>query len=218
MERFKYGIFISHSGEVEDNTLLQRTRHIIELVGATPLVSIRGDHPGTVVDREVEDMIHRSKGMVALFSRNGCVSPSVNQEVTLAKSQGKNVIPVLLKGQTLPGIFLHGMEPLPIDGDDWDSVLKIAEAIDSKNWNPATPILESLQQIEAASLRGDIPFRCHKGHYPGNNPCDMPVSLQKDDKGRYAMFHVVNKGKNHDWEAVYVSDSMAEFLRRFVLR
>lgn len=69
---------------------------------------------------------------------------------------------------------------------------------------------QELHSLGQARDLGEVPFRCHKGHWPGP-PCFGAVTLHKDAYG-YALFHA-----SHDWEAVYVSESMAVFLTKYVL-
>lgn len=201
-----FGVFISHSGK--DSILLNRTKQIIEMIGGIPYVSSLGEHPGTDVDPTARKMIEMSNGVVVLLTEEGCKSQSVNQEIGYIKGK-KPILPVLLKGQKMPGIFLHGTEPLPIENDGWESVVKIGKEIVRQEWNPQNKIIDDLGEIIKAKERGNDPFRCHKGHWPGG-ACNEPCNLYREGR------QMVLRHDGHEWESVYVSESMARFLKKYV--
>lgn len=68
----------------------------------------------------------------------------------------------------------------------------------------------SLERIVASRAAGRAPFLCHKGHWPGP-PCLEPVELFKEDSA-YTLHH-----GPHEWEAIGVSKSTADFLTRCLL-
>jgi hypothetical protein len=205
----QYGVFISHSGK--DPELLKRTRTIIEITGALPFFSTPGSRPGSDVDPTTRAMIDDCVGVVVLLTENGCQSQSVNQEIGYVKKGNKPILPILFEGQKMPGIFLHGTEPLPLPDDSWESVIKIGQALLQLQWNPANTVLSDLGAIYQEITDGEPPFRCHKGHWPGP-PCDQAVGLYKE-QNRYVLRHW-----EHQWEVVYVSDSTARFLSKYILR
>ena len=71
-----------------------------------------------------------------------------------------------------------------------------------------------LKIVQKELTRGVSPFWCHKGHRPGP-ACGGPVTVQREYYGS-ALFHVPPAAKPHDWEAVYVSEDMAKFLRDYL--
>ncbi len=202
-----FGIFISHSHK--DDILLERIKKVIRILGLTPLTSVRGENPGTDPDVEIRKLIDISYGVVALLTENGCHSHSVNQEIGYSKGK-KPIIPVLMDGQDISGVFLQKIEPIPINDDSWDSVMKIGEAIARAEWNPHNAIISDLFAIINAKEKKDVPFRCHKA--PFGDPCDQPVFLHQEENGRYVLQH-----PPHTWESVYVSKSMGNFIKKYIL-
>ena len=204
---FDFGIFISHSGE--DDLLLQRTKQMIELIGAIPFISSPGEHPGHDVDTAIRKMIDFSSGIIVLLTKNACKSLSVSQEIGYARKGNKPILPILMKGEKMPGIFLHGTEPLPIEDDSWDSVVKIGQEISRQRWNPGINIIDDLNKIISDMKKGEYPFKCHKGHYPGS-VCNGPCMLFKEKQG------IVLRHEPHEWECVIVTLNMAHFLKNYI--
>ena len=65
---------------------------------------------------------------------------------------------------------------------------------------------KDLKDLVLSRASGESFFQCHKGHWPGPPSCLGPVTIHKDNYG-IALYH-----GTHDWEAVYVSEKMANLL------
>lgn len=104
-------VFISHS--TREPQVVAMFARDLQQIGVRSIVSEWSPEPGKPIAEKIENQISMSDCVLALLTRSGARSPSVNQEIGYAKGK-KPIIPVVEKG-TKVGVLLQGLEYIIFD-------------------------------------------------------------------------------------------------------
>lgn len=114
--KLAFVVFLSHSVTEEDLPYLEQLEQRCRDIGIELYLAERSPQPGSSLSGKVRSNIARADLVLALLTNHGAGSAWVNQEIGLAVSQGKRIVPVLEKGVTPPGIIAE-MEYVRLDPD-----------------------------------------------------------------------------------------------------
>ena len=109
-----FAVFVSHSVAEEDLPYLKELENRSRAIGIELYLAERSPQPGTPLSAKVRANIARTDLVLALLTRQGVASAWVNQEIGLALSQNKRVLPVLEAGVKPPGVIAE-MEYVRLD-------------------------------------------------------------------------------------------------------
>jgi hypothetical protein len=109
-----YKVFFSHSMGQEDLEMVYEAVRDARLRGIACYVAERDQQLGVYLPDKIAAAILDSDCVVAFLTVGGSHSAWVQQEIAFAVAHGKQVIPVVEKGQATTG-FLTGVEYLPLD-------------------------------------------------------------------------------------------------------
>jgi nucleoside 2-deoxyribosyltransferase len=118
-----FTVFISHS--TKEPIIVWMFGHLLQLSGINVFVSEWIPEPGKPLPEKIQRQIDASDCVLALLTREGGRSPSVNQEVGYAIGKKKPIIPVVEEGVEV-GVLLHGLEYVPFDRSKPDSAVNSA--------------------------------------------------------------------------------------------
>jgi hypothetical protein len=106
-----YKVFLSYAEE--DTNVAKRIFNRLEAKrGVYPYMSEIYPAPGTALWFRLEQEIKRSDCIVVLWTLSGAKSQYVNQEIGVAKSIGKEIIPIVKDEDSIVGA-LEGLEWIP---------------------------------------------------------------------------------------------------------
>src|SRR5207237_2217780 len=111
-----FSVFVSHSVADEDLPYLKELENRSRAIGIELYLAERSPQPGTRLSEKVRTNIARTDLVLALLTRQGVASAWVNQEIGLALSQNKRVLPVLETGVKPPGVIAE-LEYVRLDPD-----------------------------------------------------------------------------------------------------
>ena len=109
-----FSVFVSHSMRPHDLPLLRGVCDHLSHHGITYYLAERDWRFGEGLPSRVENEIKRSDCVLGFLTREGQASDYVNQEISVALTVRKPVIPVLEKGTMLTG-FRGGLEYVELD-------------------------------------------------------------------------------------------------------
>ncbi|HYH41767.1 MAG TPA: toll/interleukin-1 receptor domain-containing protein [Burkholderiales bacterium] len=109
-----FSVFVSHSMRPHDLPLLRGVCDHLSHHGITYYLAERDWRFGEGLPTRVENEIKRSDCVFGFLTREGQASDYVNQEISLALTAKKTVIPVLEKGTDLKG-FRAGLDYVELD-------------------------------------------------------------------------------------------------------
>lgn len=109
-----FSVFVSHSMRPHDLPLLRGVCEHLSHHGITYYLAERDWRFGEGLPSRVENEIKRSDCVLGFLTREGQASDYVNQEISVAMSARKPVIPVLEKGTALAG-FRAGLDYVELD-------------------------------------------------------------------------------------------------------
>jgi hypothetical protein len=120
-----FKVFISHS--VADLGVVYQLKQWLELNGIETYLAELYPQPGVVLGDKVASAINQSDCVIGLITSAGGRSQWVNQEIGYAKAKGRLIIPVVERGESLPG-FVEGREYVPFDrANPADSINRLIE-------------------------------------------------------------------------------------------
>jgi hypothetical protein len=109
-----YAVFLSHASQ--DREIAEDIKSEITRFDVAVYMYEHDVQPGTSLPAKLVAQVQAADALVVLLSEHGKASPTVNQEIGLARGSGKLIIPLLEKGvdiQTLT--LLQGLEWLAWD-------------------------------------------------------------------------------------------------------
>jgi excisionase family DNA binding protein len=165
-------VFISHS--TEDLEIVSIVSNSLKLIGVNVYVAEFYPEPGKILRDKILENLKSSDCVIVLLTHFGAKSTWVQQEIGIAKTLGKPIIPLLEKGVSVKGV-LEGVEYIPLD---------------LKNINAAVErLIESISQLkeklitystsQAAKLLGVSFITIKRWIYSGK------ISATKNSSGRY---------------------------------
>jgi len=105
-------VFISHSQE--DNWFVEHLNKMLFLLDIEALVAEYKEEAGGELWDKIERMIGKSYVVIILLTINGIKSEWVNREITMAKTLGKKLIPIVESGvKDEIALPLKGLEYIP---------------------------------------------------------------------------------------------------------
>lgn len=99
-----FQIFVSHSVSPEDNLVLAELEKTCRALGIGLYVAERDPQPGTQLSLKVREGISHADLVLVLLTQGGAASAWVNQEIGLAASLQKQIVPLLEEGVEPPGL------------------------------------------------------------------------------------------------------------------
>jgi hypothetical protein len=111
-----FNVFVSHSMRPVDLPLLRGVVEHLSHYGISYYLAERDWRFGESLPLKVESAIRRADCVLAFLTKDGEASAYVNQEVSLALSAKKAIIPVSEKGADLSA-FRAGMDYIELDRD-----------------------------------------------------------------------------------------------------
>ena len=109
-----FSVFVSHSMRPHDLPLLRGVCEHLSHHGITYYLAERDWRFGEVLPARVENEIKRCDCVIGFLTAGGTASAYVNQELTVAMTAKKPVIPVLEKGADVTG-FRVGLDYIELD-------------------------------------------------------------------------------------------------------
>lgn len=127
----EYKVFISHS--VRDQSLVISLANLLTKFKVKVVVAEWYLTPGMSLDKKVINLIKKSDCMVVLLTKNGIRSNWVQQEVGIAISAGKPIIPIVEKGTDSKNLAaLQGKEYIEYNPfQPEEAIIKLASFIKS---------------------------------------------------------------------------------------
>ena len=113
-------VFISHS--TKDIKIVERFVDKLKTIGIEPYVAESDIQPGTILWEKLESNIKNSDCVLAIITKDGSRSKSVQQEIAAANALKIRVVPFVEKGVDLKGV-LAGREYIAFDKNDPDLAL-----------------------------------------------------------------------------------------------
>lgn len=112
-------IFISHSNDPDDKSLVEDMSKALEKVGFAPYVAENNPKLGSNLWGKIDDAISDSDLLIVLCTAQGARSRDVGEEIGFARARGKKIISVNEKNVDTPGSLL-GEEYVPLDRRNTD--------------------------------------------------------------------------------------------------
>lgn len=109
-----YSIFISHCMADEDAPIVRALEERLRGRGIEPYLAERDPQPGEPLSSKVLQRIKDSDLVAVFWTRGGASSAWVNQELGVALSEGKRVVPIIERGVSPRGM-LEGLERVEFD-------------------------------------------------------------------------------------------------------
>lgn len=107
-----FKVFISHS--IEDLEIVSIISDGLKLIGIDIYIAEFYPEPGRTLSDKVLENLRSSDCVIVLLTHFGAKSAWIQQEIGIAKTLGKPVIPLLEKGLTIKGL-LEGVEYISLD-------------------------------------------------------------------------------------------------------
>lgn len=115
-----FKVFISYS--TDDFPIVERVRRLLQSEDIEVFVAEYSVEPGERLTSKIEKGIRDSDLFVLLWSRHSKESEWVPQEIGIAKSQGKPIIPVVLESGIEPPGFIGDLKYLKAGADPGESL------------------------------------------------------------------------------------------------
>lgn len=157
-------VYVSHHRD-DERMALQLAR-ALERVGLESYAALYNLSPAISLAERVSFGVRNSECLVALLTRKGSRSPSVGQEIGLAKGIDLLVIPLLEEGAELPFLIDH-LQPIAFSGESYaDSIallLKTIRDLSRLEWlkvacpecgEEMTQYLTPQEEVDSALKRG----------------------------------------------------------------
>jgi hypothetical protein len=116
-------VFISHS--TKDMKIIEEFKKLVEAQGIKAYVAIEDIHPGDPLWKKIESNIKSSNCLVALMTREGVKSGSVQNELGIARAKGIRIVAIVEKGVEAKGILAE-LEHIVLDRNRPDQALESA--------------------------------------------------------------------------------------------
>ena len=107
----RYDVFISYS--TKDLSLVERFRKQLEMQDVRVFVAEYDAQPGQLLTRTIKAAIKRCDLFILLWSKNSSESDFVRDEVALADSLEKEIIPIQLEKDIQLPVFIRDLKYLP---------------------------------------------------------------------------------------------------------
>jgi O-acetyl-ADP-ribose deacetylase len=95
-------VFISHVFADEDKELVSMLHEILMEQGIRSYLAEKDPKFGERIDKKIEKEISESDFLIAIYTKNAKMSPTVNYEIGYARGKNIRIIVMLEKGMTLP--------------------------------------------------------------------------------------------------------------------
>jgi hypothetical protein len=122
-------VFISHS--TKDMHIVEEFKKIIEPKGIEAYIAVSDAQPGDALWDKIEKNIKSSNCLVAIMTKDGSMSGTLQNELGVAKANKIRIVPIVEEGVDPKGV-LSGIEYLKLDKDHPDQALKDAAIYLSK--------------------------------------------------------------------------------------
>lgn len=99
-------IFISHSNDREDKSVVENISNALQKAGFTPYVAEKHPKLGSNLWGKIRDEICDSDLFMVLCTARGSESRDVGEEIGFARGKDKKIIPIIEKGVHAPGSLL----------------------------------------------------------------------------------------------------------------
>lgn len=153
------GAFISYS--FNDAELMNKLKRSLESQGAKCYVAQHDEDYGGSLPDKLTSAIDENHVVLAILTKNGSSSSTVNQEIGYAKKAKKRIIPLLEEGVSIP-VFLQGIEHARFTPDNADKIFaKISKYVTTKMPLEATKSgtrLKDIVEQEGIDLPTDSGF------------------------------------------------------------
>lgn len=116
-------VFISHS--TKDMHLVEEFKKLVEAKGIEAYVAAKDVQPGGVLSDKLVKNIKASNCLVAILTKDGVISGTLQNELGVAKASNIRIVPLVEEGVNPEGV-LTGIEQLRFDKDQIDQALKDA--------------------------------------------------------------------------------------------
>jgi len=116
-------VFISHS--TKDMHLVEEFKKLVEAKGIEAYVAVKDVQPGGVLSDKLVKNIQTSNCLVAILTKDGVMSGTLQNELGVAKASKIRIVPLVEEGVDPKGV-LEGIEQLRFDKDHPDQALKDA--------------------------------------------------------------------------------------------
>lgn len=128
-----FSVFVSHSMRPADLPLLRGVCEHLSLYDITYYLAERDWRFGETLPARVESAIRRADCVLAFLTKDGEAAAYVNQEVSVALTAKKAIIPVSEKGADLTA-FRAGMDYIELDRDSpQDCATKLTARLNGVN-------------------------------------------------------------------------------------
>jgi len=107
-------IFISHS--TKDLKIVEEFKKLVEARGIEAYVAVKDVRPGDVLWDKIERNIKTSNCLVAIMTRYGSLSRTLENELGVAKVNKIRIMPIVEEGVNPKGV-LEGIEYVKLDKD-----------------------------------------------------------------------------------------------------
>jgi hypothetical protein len=117
MGLFGYTVFVSHgSADLEIATAIQDAARPL---GVNVYTYEQDLQPGASLPKKLLDRIEAAHAVVVVLTRTGAESPTVNQEIGVARRAGKPIIPLVAADVDISRLaLLQGIEHLPLNTEN----------------------------------------------------------------------------------------------------
>jgi len=116
-----YRVFISHS--TEDTDIVKVMNNQFKLIGIEVFVAELSPEPGKLLSEKIMENIRATDCFVVLLTSSGIKSVWVQQEIGIARSLRKLVIPIVEKGVKVVGL-LEGIEYITLDRNNINAAIE----------------------------------------------------------------------------------------------
>ncbi|TBR09340.1 MAG: toll/interleukin-1 receptor domain-containing protein [Candidatus Nitrosotenuis sp.] len=151
--------FISYS--FNDTDLMNKLKKSLESHGAKCYVAKHDEDYGGSLPDKLTSAIDESPVVIAILTKYGSSSSTVNQEIGYAKKARKRIIPLLEEGVPIP-VFLQGIEHARFTPDNVDRIFKkISKFVTTKmplSTESDTVSLKDIVEQEGVDLPTDNGF------------------------------------------------------------
>jgi hypothetical protein len=122
-------VFISYS--TKDMHIVEEFKKLVEAKGIEAYVAAKDVQPGGVLSDKLVKNIKTSNCLVAIMTKDGVMSGTLQNELGVAKASKIRIVPLVEEGVDPKGV-LSGIEQLRFDKDHPDQALKDAAIYLSK--------------------------------------------------------------------------------------
>ena len=118
-------VFISYS--TKDMHIVEEFKKLVEAKGIEAYVAAKDVQPGSILWDKLEKNIRTSNCLVAIMTKDGSISGTLQNELGVAKASKIRIVPLVEEGVDPKGV-LSGIEQLKFDKDHPDQALNDAAA------------------------------------------------------------------------------------------